>query len=379
MLTLPAITAHPDMTLVAACDPRAEARTQFKREFTAFTTNSYSDFLKQSDMEAIYITSPHQFHKEHAIAALKAGKHVLIDKPIAIDMNDSREIVAVTEQSGKICLIGPCHSFDPPYTAAAALIKSGVYGHVKMLQASYYTDFLYRPRRAEELRTVDGGGVLFSQGAHQIDIARLLCGGAVSRLAATCSSWDEARAEEGAYNVLMQFENGANASLTYSGHAHYISDEQLGHIGELGQLKNPTQYGSARKNLNSVSGTLDEDRLKRARTYGHAEPISTADAHEHFGEFLVSLEQADIRITPQGLHIYADTEQSFLPLAHTPNSRGAALTALYKAIREDKIALQSAAWGHATLEVCHAVLNASKTETWQSLKEQTAVQSDFQF
>src|SRR5438045_1377686 len=97
-----------------------------------------------------------------------------------------------------------------------------------MIHASYYTDFLYRPRRPEELDTARGGGVVFSQGAHQLDIVRLLGGGRVRSLRARTGAWDPKRATEGAYTAILDFDNGAFASITYSGYAHFDSDELSG-------------------------------------------------------------------------------------------------------------------------------------------------------
>ena len=115
-----------------------------------------------------------------------------------------------------------------------------------MITALNFTDFLYRPRRPEELDTARGGGVVFSQGAHQVDVVRLLAGGHVRTVRASTGAWDPARPTEGAYSALLTFADGAFASLTYSGYAHFDSDEFCGWIGETGQPKDPARYGAAR-------------------------------------------------------------------------------------------------------------------------------------
>ena len=108
-----------------------------------------------------------------------------------------------------------------------------------MITALDFTDFLYRPRRPEELDTEPGGGAVFNQAAHQVDIVRLLAGGKVRSVRAFTGTWDPARPTEGAYSCLLGFDNGAFASLTYSGYAHFDSDEFMGWIGEMGQKKDP--------------------------------------------------------------------------------------------------------------------------------------------
>src|SRR6266851_4891828 len=94
-----------------------------------------------------------------------------------------------------------------------------------------------RPRRPEELVTEQGGGVVFSQGAHQVDIVRLLGGGRVHSVRALTGAWDPARPTEGAYAALLTFESGAIASLGYNGYGHFDGDEFCRGIGELGRAK----------------------------------------------------------------------------------------------------------------------------------------------
>ena len=81
-------------------------------------------------------------------------------------------------------VVGHSHSFDAPILRTRELIASGDFGAVRMINAFNYTDFLYRPRRPEELDTAHGGGAVFNQAAHQVDIVRLLGGGRVSRACA---------------------------------------------------------------------------------------------------------------------------------------------------------------------------------------------------
>src|SRR5690606_29271580 len=124
--------------------------------------------------------------------------------------------------------------------------------------------------RPEELDTRLGGGVVFSQAAHQIDIVRLLGGGLVQSVRACTGQWDPGRPTESAYSALLTFDNGAFASVTYSGYGHYDSDELLGNIGEMGMEKNVADYGAARKKLTQISSPEAEATLKAAGNYGGA-------------------------------------------------------------------------------------------------------------
>src|SRR6185503_3743550 len=103
-------------------------------------------------------------------------------------------------------VVGHSHSFDTPILRTRGLIASGAYGAVRMIHAMNYTDFLRRPRRPEELDTAQGGGAVFNQAAHQVDIVRLLGSGRAKTVRAATGAWDRTRPTEGAYSALLTFE-----------------------------------------------------------------------------------------------------------------------------------------------------------------------------
>ena len=175
-LMLPTFAADPRIKLSAASDPRTDARQRFAQEFGAKAFEDAESLCADPDVSAVYIASPHQFHLAHVKCAAKHGKHVLVEKPMALSMEDCRDMIAAAREADVKLLVGHSHSFDLPYLRTRAMIRSGAYGRVRMINALNFTDFLYRPRRPEELDTKAGGGVVFSQAAHQVDIVRLLAG-----------------------------------------------------------------------------------------------------------------------------------------------------------------------------------------------------------
>ena len=102
-------------------------------------------------------------------------------------------MIAAARSAGVQLVVGHSHSFDRPIRRTREIIASGAVGAPRMITALNFTDFLYRPRRPEELVTEQGGGVVFSQAAHQIDIVRLLGGGRVRSVRASTGAWDPAR------------------------------------------------------------------------------------------------------------------------------------------------------------------------------------------
>ena len=377
-LMLPALKQDDRVALVAAADPRPEARRQFAEEFSARTFASVEELCADADVDAIYIATPHQFHAAHAIRAAAAGKHVLVEKPMALTIEECRAMVAAAADANIQLIVGHSHSFDAPYQRAAELVQSGRFGAVRMIHAVNYTDFLYRPRRREELATQQGGGVIFSQAAHQVDVVRLLAGGRASSVRALTGAWDAARPTEGAYAALLTFDTGAFASLTYSGHGRFDTDEFCGWVGESGRRRDPAQYATARRLLRHVASADEEEALKNLRTYGAtsaapAGSVAERLLHQHFGFVLVSCENADLRPMPDGVMIYADEKRWLEALPAPAIPRAEVIDELTGAVLHGRSPLHSGHWGLATMEVCLAILQSAREQKEIALTHQIGV------
>jgi phthalate 4,5-cis-dihydrodiol dehydrogenase len=360
MIMLPTLRAHPGVRLVAAADPRPEARAAFEREFGGRAFDSVDAMCADAALDAVYIATPHECHVDDVIAAARHGKHVLVEKPLGTSLAHCRAMIDAARDAGIALVVGHSHSFDAPYARTRELIDTGAFGDVRMIGAQYYTDFMYRPRRPEELDTARGGGVVFSQGAHQVDVVRVLGGGRVRSVRAQCGAWDRTRATEGAYAALLQFEDGAFASLLYSGYGHFDSDELAGWVGELGGRKDPAQHAATRA---ALAAAQDEPAAKMARAYGGARASSQPPpvAHNHFGSVIVSCTRADLRPLPDGIIIHSDSgvRREVLPPPAVP--RAEVIVELRAAVLDGRPPLHSGEWAMATLEVCLAILESSRS------------------
>lgn len=379
MLMLPTLANHSRVQLVAAADPRAEARQRFAADFAGHGYERVEDLCADPNVEAVYIASPHQFHIDHVTCAAGYGRHILVEKPLALSIADCQVMTAAARAAGVHLIVGHSHSFDTPILYTRRLIESGAYGPVRMITAMNFTDFLYRPRRPEELDTAQGGGVVFSQAAHQVDIVRLLGGGRVRSVKAVTGNWDPQRRTEGAYTALLSFEDGIGASLTYNGYGHFDTDEFCGWVGELGQERDPNRYGEARAALRQVSGQAEEAALKNARTYGVGRgevPWSAGHPvrhHNHFGLLVASCAHADLRPNPDGVFIYGDDKRTFTALPPPLVPRPEVVDELYEAVVYGRPPLHNGEWGTATLEVCLAILSSARTGAEVTLQHQVEV------
>ena len=178
----------------------------------------------------------------------------------------------------------------------------------------------------------------------------------------------------------MTFSNGAFASATYSGYAHFDSDEFMGWVGEMGAAKDSSRYGQTRKALAAV-GAESEPAAKNARNYGGAEyaiapggtPQSKRPEHQHFGVALVSCDHADLRPTPNGIWIYGDLEQRFEPLPPPGVPRFEVIDELYNSVVRGISPVHSGQWSLATMEVCLAILASARDKREITLDRQVAV------
>lgn len=372
-LMIPTWRDDPRIALTAGTDPRAAARQQFESEFGGRAHASLEALCADPEVECIYIATPHQMHADHVRMAAEHGKHVLVEKPMAINLPDCEAMVQACDKAGVHLMVGHSHSYDGPVLQAHRLIRSGRFGAVRMIQAQYHTDFLYRPRRPEELDTDLGGGVVHNQAAHQMDIVRLLGGGEVRSMRAMTGAWDRSRPTEGAYAALLQFANGAFASLLYSGFAHFDSDEWHDWVAEMGRPKSPADYGKARRSLGTPESAAAEAALKADANFGgsrYRSPESGAPFHQHFGHTIVSCDHADLRLTPRGVMVYGDHERWLDEVPVPPVPRQEVVDELWQVLREGLPARHDGRWGLATTEACLALLESARRQTDVALHHQ---------
>ena len=369
---LPTFTGDARVQLVAAADTRPEARQRFAADLSAVSYASIEELCADRAVEAVYVATPHEYHAQHATLVAQHGKHLLIEKPMALTLDECAKIIEAARRSGVHLVVGHSHSFDAPVRRLRTLIESGDFGRVHMINAINYTDYLHRPRRPEELDTARGGGAVFNQAAHQVDVVRLIGGGRVASVRAATGSWDARRPTEGAYAALLTFENSVFASLTYNGYGHFDTDEFQGWVGEMGQTKQP-YAGPSRLRFATPQ---DELVLKNARNYGGAEfrpPAVHTAAHQNFGTVLVSCERADLRALPNGVMIYQNGSARLDALPPPAAPRAEVIDELYEAVVNGKAPLHNGAWAMATVEVLLAMLRSARAGRDVTLNHQVAL------
>jgi phthalate 4,5-cis-dihydrodiol dehydrogenase len=368
-----AAAGHPGINLCAAADPHDAPRNAFACDFNARAYADITELCADPTVEVVYIATPHQFHAAHAALAALAGKHVILEKPMALTLADCDAIVAAVERAKVHLVVGHTHAFDPAVREMRRIVTSGELGALGMIAAWNYTNFLYRPRRPEELDTARGGGIMFNQLPHQIDMVRLIGGGRLRSVRAQVTRLDPARPTEGSAIAFLEFEDGTAASLVYAGYDFFDSDELHFWIGERGAPKPSDRHGAARRVL-AARQEAEEARL-RVENFAYGAEVGPSPAHQpHFGLMIVTCERGEMRASADGLFIYDANGKREIALAQSAAmpGRSEVLDDMIAAIRTGRKPLHDGRWGKANVEVTLALLQSACDRREVMLNHQVA-------
>jgi phthalate 4,5-cis-dihydrodiol dehydrogenase len=366
-----AAAAHPAFVLKAAADPHAAPREAFARDHNARAYADVKELVADPAVEVVYIATPHQFHAPHAIVAAEHGKHIILEKPMALTLADCDAIIEAVERHKVHLVVGYTHAFDPAVRLMREMIIQGALGRLGLIHSFNYTNYLYRPRRPEEFDTAKGGGILFNQVPHQIDTARTLAGGVVRSVRAHTTVLDPARPTEASCAALLQFDNGAAASLIYSGYDHFDSDEWHFGISERGAPKR-IEHGAARR---ALAAAKDEARA-RTDTFAYGAAAGALPPHQpHFGVTIVTCAEGDMRASADGVTIYGrdGVREMPIPRGDSMPGRREVLDEMRAAMRRGTRPVHDGRWAKATVEVALAILQSARESREVTLQHQVAV------
>jgi len=371
---LPEIVQLPYVKVTAAADTRATARDKFLAEFRGEVYETLEEMVRSPNVDAVYIATPHEMHARHTIIAAEHRKHVIVEKPMALSIDECERMNEAAEKNGIKLLCGHTHSFDPPIRKMREIIKSGELGKVRMIHTWNYNDFMVRPYTDKDLEA--SHGVVLNQGPHQVDIVRLLGGGMVRSVRAMSGKWDPTR-PEGAHTCYLEFEDGLPATVVYSGYGFFDTAELFWWVGEGGYQRHSETNVHARRSIEKISGPDREKKLeefKEQMRYGARGIKEGAVSHgwpgldeeqqdrkrqKFFGLTIVSCEKGDMRQSPDGIIIYGDEGKSEVPIGRAMVGRQAEVHELYEAVVNGRPVFHDGRWGEATLEVCLEILKSA--------------------
>jgi predicted dehydrogenase len=202
----PGITTADNSRLAAVCSRSSDRADAFAgKHCAAAAYTDYREMLDDPGVDIVYIASPNALHAEHAIAALQHGKHVLVEKPMTLDLDDAHAMVAAAAEMDLRLGVGFHLRHKATARAARAAIEAGELGQ------PFYADFAvgagkglypYHTWRADPAQS--GGGSLLHQGVHAVDLAAYLCGAPIVEV--TCMT--DADADEDVFAGTCRLADG---------------------------------------------------------------------------------------------------------------------------------------------------------------------------
>lgn len=172
-----------EASLLAVCDHQVERGQQFAERYGACFYESYEEMLDNRDIQVVNICTPSGLHPQQTIAAAQAGKHVLCEKPIGIDMDSVQQMIAVCREQGvKLSTVFP-RRVAPAAQYLKQIIQSGGLGNITLADAVmkiHRSQHYYDSAGWRGTWEMDGGGAMMNQGIHLIDLMQWLVGGVAS-------------------------------------------------------------------------------------------------------------------------------------------------------------------------------------------------------
>ncbi len=254
------------------------------------------------------------------------------------------------------------------------VVSSGELGRVIQINTWEYKPWLSgQPRLASELDSSVGGGVLYRQGPHQIDVVRGIGGGMVKSLRATTGRYNPAFPDaEGDYTAFLEFEDGTAATMVFNGYGYFSITELTWGIGEGGQQQRDMNEGRQLRRTAAVE-TDEKYAFAATRAVSEQRARETSERHQPFyGLTLVSCEHGDMRQSPDGLYIYTEEGRQEMDLPERGHGRGE-LGELRDALVEDRATFPNQRWGMASLEVAMAIFQSSREHKEVALNLQVPV------
>jgi len=212
------LDANADTEVVGLCDldeSKVKALSELYGGIPYFT--DVETMLNQSNPDVVSIATPHKLHAPQAITCLNAGKHVLVEKPMALTSTDALEMIAAAEKNNKKLWVVKQNRFNVPVALTNDAIKSNKLGKIYMVKCDvlwnrnkeYYVNSAWRGHKSEE------GGALFTQVSHFIDLLYWWLGDIDKASSFTSTMLHDIDIEDnGVAN--LKFESGTLASITWT-------------------------------------------------------------------------------------------------------------------------------------------------------------------
>ena len=210
--TIPGMMLSGNSELVAVMDTNFEAAKKIKEEFGAkYAFETVEEVLALEEIDAVYIATPVFCHKEQAMKAAKAGKHILLEKPMGLTVADSEEIAAYCKEQGVKLGVGLMMRFSAYHQKMKELITAGALGDIVSMRAQLTCWYPEIPGNWRQDKTTSGGGALMDMGIHCIDLLQYISGAQAESVCCFAQNQTFGYSAEDSAALLMKMNTGATA------------------------------------------------------------------------------------------------------------------------------------------------------------------------
>lgn len=260
-----AIAAVDGVRLVSVC--REDSAAAFAARYGGRACQDWRAVLADPQVDAVVIATPHHLHAEIAIAAARAGKHILLEKPMAPTVAECDAINAAVASAGVTLLIGHVMHFALPCLKAREILASGDLGRPVLGSSWMIKLWMEENRRPWHLARATGGGMLMTAGIHALDRLIWLMGGELAGVQALSGAFFHEQEADDSTLALLRFADGRIGQLASVGYRDGAVTFAMDLVCERGTLRIDFDRGveTGRGGVwTAVAGSCDPDWMQRA-------------------------------------------------------------------------------------------------------------------
>jgi scyllo-inositol 2-dehydrogenase (NADP+) len=260
---IPLLALTPRLRLYGVVSGRAEARTQIRHRFGVKTFAHVEGALADPQVDVIVLATPNDLHASQAIAALQAGKHVVTDKPMCLNVAEADAMIAASRQSGRLLSVFQNRRWDGDFLTIGAILEQDLIGEPFLIETAWLQA---RPPRGWSSERDRGGGKFLDLGAHLIDQAVALIASPVTRVYARFHSGIWPNDVEDHAHCIVSFASGVDVHVTTSSVAP-MQARRWHLLGRKGALVKEGFDPQEQALVAGDIGTASEDPKYYARVY----------------------------------------------------------------------------------------------------------------
>lgn len=261
------MSQHKNFTVSAVADPLEDRRREAEEEFGCTAHKTLRSMLEKSDAELIVVATRSVDHCKHAIQSLQAGKHVLLEKPAAINVGQMDKIIHAARKARKIVTVHQNHRFSDRALFLKKQIDSGIIGKVFEIR---HTNHAFNLRNDWQTLKKNGGGHLFNWGVHSLDMNMFLMGSPVAEIWGDMKHLVAGGDADDYFKVLLRGKNGCLVDVEMSYAANFDGPELviMGTRGTIVNNKNSATVKYFKPTRAMLAGKADNG-VPADRKYGH--------------------------------------------------------------------------------------------------------------